>query len=287
MVEMVPTSMTQSATLSHMWLSSLKLNQVKVQSSIMPAIFQVFHSHPVARSTTPHGMGLVSCGKSRQVFVNGCVVLKGLKTEASSTVVHFAVLPKASCFMVSGDSWAPFLPHIHGNQGAESWISLLFIPPGHCKTFQCRGGAAQEAITIPPRLLPGSSQAHHSLKASQLHLPRPTHTLGEKWSCTMRSSIGILNSLEDSTGCLPFGLKIVIEFKVTGKQDWTNKSLWTIYCICHRFNLLRCFQILMGTSVTLYLIMAVHTHENILAFFMGRVQWVPFMRLCPEGSQPA
>lgn len=156
MVEMVPTNMTQSATLSHMWLSSLKLNQDKVQSSIMPAIFQVFHSHPMARNTTPHGMGLASCGKSRQVFVNGCVDLKGLKTEASSTVVHFAVLPKASCFMVSGDSWAPSLPHIHGDQGAESWVSLLFIPPGHCKTFQCRGGAAQEAITIPPRLLPGS-----------------------------------------------------------------------------------------------------------------------------------
>lgn len=62
-VEMVPPNMAQSATLSHMWLSSLKLNQVKVQSSIMPAIFQVFHSHPMARNTTPHGMGLVSLGR--------------------------------------------------------------------------------------------------------------------------------------------------------------------------------------------------------------------------------
>lgn len=103
MVEMVPTNTAQSATLSHMWLSSLKLNQLKVQSSIMPALFQVFNSHFMARSTTPHGMGLASCGKSRQMFVNGCDVLKGLKTEAS-TVVHFAVLLKACFFTVSVDS---------------------------------------------------------------------------------------------------------------------------------------------------------------------------------------
>ena len=69
----------------------------------MPALFQVFNSHPMARNTTLHGVRLVSRGKSRQMFVNSCDVLKGLKTEAS-TVARFAVLPKAGCFTVSVDS---------------------------------------------------------------------------------------------------------------------------------------------------------------------------------------
>lgn len=123
----------------------------------MPALFQAFNSHPMARNATPHGMRLVSCGKSRQMFVNGCDVLKGLKTEAS-TVACFCCLAQGRLF--HGFSWflSSFPITTHPWQPG-SRVSLLFIPPGSCKTFQGRGGAAQRAVSIgssqaPPRLLP-------------------------------------------------------------------------------------------------------------------------------------
>lgn len=53
----------------------------------------------------------------------------------------------------------------------------------------------------------------------------------------------------------PLALGLFLNSKSQANKTEQNKSLWTTFCICLRFNLLRCFQIPMGTRITRYSVM--------------------------------
>lgn len=72
----------------------------------------------------------------------------------------------------------------------------------------------------------------------------------------------------------PLALRLFLNSKSQAdkiEQQQQQKSLRTTYWICHRFHLLKCFQIPMRTSITMYSVRAVPTYQSILALTRCRV----------------
>lgn len=91
----------------------------------------------------------------------------------------------------------------------------------------------------------------------------------------MQSSISILNWSTLLAAC-PLPLRLFLNSKSQAhklEQQQQQNSLRTTYCIGHRFNLLNCFQIPMGPSITIYSVMAGHAYQRILALSRCQVHW--------------
>lgn len=276
---MVSTGTAQSGTISYIRLSSLKLYQIK-----SPEPNDAIHISGTQQP--PYGFGwehhpewhrLASCGESSPMSVNSCVVLMEAREGRPMMRPHTSCLAQGRLFQgFSGSfNFLLSLPSL-GNQGAESFHSALYsclqdiaklsngeegLPRGQCDS---QAPHRLTALTGPSALPARVAQCIHPLAFS-------THGSNPLDACPLALRL-FLNSKSQA-------------YKI--EQHQQQKSLRTTYWLCHRFNLLKCFQSPHGDK-----------HHNLfskgsayISKYFSSYQvpspLIPYQSICPEGSQPA
>lgn len=137
--------------------------------------------------------------------------------------------------------------------------------PRILQKFPMQRRGRSEGRSATPRHLTGSPP----FQVHQLFLPWLTHTLEHK-DRVAQCNHPLAFSAHWSTllAACPLPLRLFLNSKSQAykiEQQKQQNSLWTTYCICHRFSLLNCLQIPMGPSITIYSVMAGRTYQRILA----------------------